>query len=322
MDDIWKKHISVLLEELVSSINVNFSLNIVVDATLGLAWHSIEILKKLKKWDILIWFDADKENLWLAKQRFINIFWDKICFIDNFEEKIEDKKNIILINSNFWNLQEELQTRNIKKITAIYYDLGLSSLHLDEKERWFSFMQNWPLDMRLDKTKWIKASQIVNSYTQKDLREIFIKYWESAQANKIAHKIIEKRKNKKFETTFDLASIIDWPPREKAKIFQALRIEVNKELEMLEKSLFEAIWLLEKEGNIFVISFHSLEDRIVKHIFKQESRDCICNDIICSCRHKRSLKILTKKPIIPSKEEIKRNPRSRSAKARLAVKII
>ena len=321
IENLWEKHISVLLNELVDAIKIfDNKQNIIVDCTLWMAGHFIEIAKKSNSWDILIWFDADEKNLNLAKKRIENSI-KNVNFIKKLEEQRKDKINVFLINSNFWELKEELEKIWIKKITWIYYDLGLSSLHLDEAERWFSFMQEGPLDMRLDKTKWITAKDVVNSYTKEKLREIFIKYWESSQANKISSKIIEKRKQKKFETTIDLAEIIAGPPREKAKIFQAIRIEVNKELEMLEKSLNDAINLLEKDWIIFVISFHSLEDRITKQIFKRETRDCICSDLICSCNHKKSLKLLNKKPILPTKEEIEKNPRSRSAKARIAQKI-
>jgi len=320
-ENIWKKHISVLLNELVDSIEIfEDRQNIIVDCTLWMAGHFIEIAKKLNPWDIIIWFDADLKNLWLAKQR-ITSSLKNINFIENKIKEDLNKINILLINDNFWNLKEKLENIGIEKITWIYYDLWLSSLHLDEADRWFSFMQEGPLDMRLNKTKWQTAANIVNSYTAKDLREIFLKYWESSQANKIAHKIVELRKQKKFETTSNLAEIISGPPKEKAKIFQALRIEVNKELEMLEKSLNNAIKLLEKDWIIFVISFHSLEDRITKQIFKRETRDCICSDLICSCHHKKSLKLLNKKPIIPTENEIKNNPRSRSAKARIAKKL-
>lgn len=302
------RHISVLLNELVDSIEIfDNKKNIIVDCTLWMAGHAIQIIKKMWEWDIFIWFDADERNLKLANE---NI------------ENINPKPKIILINSNFINLKEELNKFWIEKITWIYYDLWLSSLHLDEAERWFSFMRDWPLDMRLDNNNWKTAKEIINSYTAGELREIFMKYWESSQSNKVAHKIADLRKQKKFETTFDLSDIIAWWPKEKSKIFQAIRIEVNKELEAMEKSIPDALELLEKDWNIFVISFHSLEDRITKNIFRKETRDCICSDLICSCHHKKSLKLHSKKPILPSEEEIKYNTRSRSAKARWATKII
>jgi len=310
LKDIESRHISVLLHELVDSININNDKkNIIVDCTLWMWWHASKIIEKMNKWDTFIWFDADIINLELAEKRLKEV---------NKENKVE----IILINSNFINLKEELTKRGIDKITWIYYDLWLSSLHLDEAERWFSFMLEWPLDMRLDKTKWKTAADIVNGYTQAELREIFMKYWEEPWSNKISAKIVEERRKNKFKTTTNLSEIIPGWPKTKSRIFQAIRIEVNQELKAIEKSLEDAIKLLEKKWKIFVISFHSLEDRITKHIFKKETKDCICTDLICSCGHKKSLKVLTKKPIIPTDEEIKENPRSRSAKARCAEKII
>lgn len=302
------RHISVLLDELVNSIEIfKDKQNIIVDCTLWMAGHAIQIIKKMWEKDIFIWFDADDRNLVLAKA--------------NIDE-INPNPRIILINSNFINLKEELSNLWIEKITWIYYDLWLSSLHLDEAERWFSFMREWPLDMRLDKNNWKTAKEIINSYNVWELREIFMKYWESSQSNKVAHKIVDSRKQNKFETTFDLSNIIAGWPKEKSKIFQALRIEVNKELDAIEKSIPVAVELLEKDWNIFVISFHSLEDRITKNILKKETRDCICKDLICSCHHTKSLKLHSKKPILPSEEEIKYNTRSRSAKARWATKIV
>lgn len=310
LNKIWEKHISVLLNELVNSMNIkNNSKNIIVDCTLGMWWHASKIIEKMNSWDIFIWFDADLKNLELAKIR-----------LDQINKK--NKVKIILINSNFVNLKKELKDRNIEKISWIYYDLWLSSLHLDEADRWFSFMLNWPLDMRFDKTRWKTAADIINSYTKEELREIFLKYWEEYAANKIAEKIVELRKKEKFRTTKQLSEIIPWFAKTKAKIFQAIRIEVNNELNNIEKSIDDAIWLLEKDWIIFVISFHSLEDRIIKQIFKRETKDCICSDIICNCKHKKSLKLLNKKPILPTVNEIKSNPRSRSAKARLAQKIV
>lgn len=310
VNEIKNKHISVMLEELVSSININNDKkNIIVDMTLWMWWHASEIIKKMNDWDIFIWFDADIKNLELANIRLNEI---------NIDQKIE----IILINSNFKNLKDELFKRWINSITWIYFDLWLSSLHIDEAERWFSFMKEWPLDMRLDKSKWKTASDIVNWYTKDELRKIFIEYWEEPWANKFSSKIIEKRKNEKFRTTSDLAEILPDNIKVKSRVFQALRIEVNNELESIKIAINDAIKLLEKDWIIFVISFHSLEDRITKQILKRETRDCICDDIICSCKHKKSIKLLNKKPIIPSEDEINKNPRSRSAKARCAKKII
>lgn len=315
--NIWKKmeekHIPVLLNELVNAFKINKGKkNIIVDCTLWMWWHASKIIEKMNSWDIFIWFDADIRNLEQAKVRLNEL---------NKDEKIK----IILINSNFVNLKEELKKQNIEKITWIYYDLWLSSLHIDEPERWFSIKHDWPLDMRFDNTKWITAEKIINWYKEEELIKLFFEYWEEPSSRKIAKKIVERRKIKKITTTKELSLLI-WEvinnPKSKNRIFQALRIEINSELENLEKSLNDAISLLEKDWIIFVISFHSLEDRITKQIFKKETKNCICNDLICSCWHKQSLEIKNKKPILPTSEEIKNNIRSRSAKARYAKKII
>jgi len=322
--NIENKHISVLLEELVSNIFLyDNKQNIIVDVTLWLAWHASKIIEKLNLWDIFIWFDADNRNLDLAKVRLETI---EDIFIQN-NKNIEiktDKKNIFFINSNFLHLKEKLKEIWIKKITGIYYDLGISSAHIDEPERWFSFRFDWPLDMRFDSHSGKTAAMIINSYNEKELENIFREYWEDSLSDKIAKAIVQTRKKTSYKTTFDLVktiSEINNHPKTMTRIFQATRIEVNNELENIQLSIMDAISLLEKDGNIFVISFHSLEDRIIKNIFKTESKDCICDDLICSCHHKKTLKILTKKPILPTQYEIKHNPRSRSAKARCAKKI-
>lgn len=312
-ENIGDKHISVLLEELIDSIEIyDDKQNIIVDCTLGLAGHASKMIEKMNSWDIFVGFDADSRNLELAKKRLEEVNWD-------------NKVKVVLINSNFVNLKEELNKAWIEKITWIYYDLGISSVHVDEADRWFSFKQDGPLDMRFDSTSWRTAADIINSYKAEDLRRIFIDYGEEPGSTKISARIVEARKNKKFKTTWDLVELLDSVnkhPKVKTRIFQAIRIEVNNELEHIKTSIADAISLLEKGSKIFVISFHSLEDRIVKQIFKRETRDCICSDLICSCHHKKSLKVLTKKPILPTDEEIKYNPRSRSAKARCAEKII
>ena len=198
-------------------------------------------------------------------------------------------------------------------------------MHFDEAERGFSLRLNGPLDMRFDTRNGKTAADILNYSDEKEIYEILKNYGEEPQSRKIASEIIKQRKIQKFETTKDLIDFLDTKIHThikiKMRVFQALRIEVNQELETLQKSLEQAVKLLKTNGKICVISFHSLEDRIVKHFFQQESRDCICSDLICSCKHKKSLKILTKKPILPSPEEQKINSRSRSAKARCAIKI-
>ncbi len=306
-------HISVLLHELVDNIEVfKDKQNIIVDCTLWMWGHAKKIIDKMNSWDIFIGFDADIVNLNIVRDE-LTAYWKA--------KQVEVK----LINSNFVNLKQELQNINIDKITWIYYDLWLSSLHVDDETRWFSFRENWPLDMRFDKTSWITASDILNKYSEDDIFRILQEYWEEPLCTKITREIITKRKTWfKFETTLDLASLIEkfsYDSKTKARVFQALRIEVNQELDNTKISIKDAISMLEKDWIIFVISFHSLEDRLVKNIFRDESRDCICSDIICTCKHTKQLKILTKKPIEPTEEEMKSNKRSRSAKARCAIKL-
>lgn len=304
------KHISVLLQELTSSIEIfNNKKNTIVDCTLGMWGHASEIIQKMNPWDTFIGFDADERNLVQAKERLSEV-WPEV-------EKI-------FILSNFTHVTEKLWEKWISSVTWIYYDLWLSSLHLDEADRGFSFKNNGPLDMRFDTSGTITAAFILNNYRREQLTEIFQKYGEEPMTHKIVKAICDERRENKFETTHQLNELIlahSGVPKSNTRIFQALRIEVNKELETLENSLHSAIRLLESGGNIFVISFHSLEDRIVKHILKQETRDCICTDIICTCWHTKTLKVITKKPILPSSSEVKNNSRSRSAKARHAVKL-
>lgn len=310
--DYNSSHVSVLLHELVDSITIfEDRKNVIVDCTLGLAGHACEVIKKMNSWDVFVGFDADIENLQLAENRIKSLGKDDV--------------EVVLINSNYLNLKEKLEEKGITEITWIYYDLGLSSLHVDEAERGFSFRFDGPLDMRFDRTTWKTAADVVNKYRREELVNIIKEYWEEPSVNKIVSAIVDKREKWfRFSTTKELTDLIEEVstfPKSKTRVFQALRIEVNNELKNLEISLDNAIKMLSKDGKIFVISFHSLEDRIVKQKFKLESKDCICRDLICSCGHKKSLKILTKKPIEPSSEELKINPRSRSAKARLAVKI-
>ncbi len=320
---VEEKHISVLYEKLVSSIEIfDYRQNILVDCTLWMWGHWKGIIEKMNLWDIFIWFDADSRNLILASERLEKI--ENVKVVDNFWQASPDKKNIIFINSNFLNLKQELEERWIREITGIYYDLGISSVHIDESDRWFSFRFDWPLDMRFDTKQRLTAREVVNSYKKEKLYEIFRNYGEEPASKKISEAIYRERRKNKIETTKDLLKIIEENsnhPKVKTRVFQAIRIEVNKELENMEISLKDAIELLVKDWIIFVISFHSLEDRITKQIFKKETRDCICRDIICTCKHTKTLKLLTKKPILPTNTEIQYNPRARSAKARIAKKL-
>lgn len=312
---MWKsetKHISVLLHELVNSIDIaSTKQHIIVDCTLWYGGHAKEILEKMYSGDIFIGFDADAINLAETSRKL---------------QDIGQGVKKIWIHSNYVHLKKELLNCNIHNITWIYYDLGLSSMQIDDGERWFSFMLKWPLDMRFDTSTWKTAAEVVNTYSEKELTNIFLNYGEEPKSKLIARKIIETRKNTEFTTTQEVSQLIetvDKHPVVKARIFQALRIYVNNEIENIEKSIRDAIYMLEPGGKIFVISFHSLEDRAVKNVLRKESRDCICEniDIPCHCSHKKQIDILTKKPILPSANEIKDNIRSRSAKGRVAVKL-
>lgn len=312
----WKSfpdwHISVLLYELAQSVVISPSRkNTIIDATLWMGWHAREVLKKMNKWDMFIWFDVDKRNL------------DIIAPVLQQEWR-DSGIDLIFINDNFVNIKKRLEHIWIEEITWVYYDLWLSSLHIDIAQRWFSFQNDGPLDMRFDTSVWITAGWVLSSYDERKLAQIFWEYGEEPLGKKIAQVIKwEQKKWVKLSTTWDLVKLIEKVskhPKVKARIFQAIRIEVNHEMQNLKTSLSDAIEILQAGWSIWVISFHSLEDRIVKNIFKESSKDCICQDIICTCQHKKSLEILTKKPISPTMDEIKKNPRSRSAKLRLWVK--
>ena len=305
-------HYSVMLSEAIEGLNIKED-GIYVDCTLGYAGHSSEILKRLKR-GFLFAFDQDKEAI-------------------NYSEKklSEISLNFKIIHSNFENLKEKLEKQKIDKVDGILFDLGLSSPQIDDASRGFSFMNNARLDMRMNKEASKDAYFVVNNYSKEDLASIFFKYGEEKLSNAIAKKIVDERKNKPIETTTELVEIIksavganyffkSHPERE---IFQAIRIEVNDELKVLEKVLPDAINLLNKGGRISVITFHSLEDRIVKQIFKENSEtDPIFKGMPdIPQAYKPKIKLINKKPILPSEEELKNNTRSKSAKLRIIERI-
>lgn len=303
-------HISVLLNEAIDGLNIKDGL-IYVDCTLGYAGHSGKILKKNKKgW--LYAFDQDETAIEYSKKKLSKIG-------NNFE----------IIKSNFENLKEELQKRGITKVDGILFDLGVSSPQLDTKERGFSYHQDARLDMRMDKTNKISAFEVVNNYSESNLITIFYRYGEERYSKSIARKIVEYRANKPIETTLELVEIIKSAVPEKYKrethpakrVFQAIRIEVNRELDVFEKALNDAIEMLNINGRICVITFHSLEDKICKDIFKRNSE---INKVFKGLpnipyEYLPKLKIIDK--ILPSKEELENNNRSRSATLRIAEKI-
>lgn len=303
-------HKSVLLEEAINGLNIKDGL-IYVDCTLGYAGHSGKILEKNKKgW--LYAFDQDEEAILFSNKKLSSIG-------SNFE----------IIHSNFVNLKSELNKRGINKVDGILFDLGVSSPQLDNKERGFSYHKDALLDMRMDKDNPLSAYEVVNNYKESDLITIFYRYGEEKYSKSVARKIVEYRKNKKIETTLELVEIIKSGVPEKYKrethpakrCFQAIRIEVNKELEVFESALKDAIDLLNKNGRICVITFHSLEDKICKEIFKKNSE---VNKVFKGLpdvpyEYMPKLKLIGK--YTPTNEELDDNNRSRSATLRIAEKI-
>ncbi len=305
-------HVSVLLNECIEGLDIKPD-GIYVDGTMGGAGHSTEIVKKLKD-GILIGFDQDINAINTAKDR-LKPYGDRVR----------------LVHSNFENIKSEIEKLGIEKIDGLLLDLGVSSHQLDEAERGFSYMQDAPLDMRMDNRMKMGAKEVVNGYSQKELERIIKEYGEENWAARIAQFIVESREEKEIETTLELVDIIKRAVPKKARMdgphpakrtFQAIRIEVNRELDVIERTINDAVSIMNKGGRICIITFHSLEDRIVKNAFKELAKSCICPPELpmCMCDKKSEVKIITRKPILPSSEEIEVNPRSRSAKLRIAQK--
>lgn len=316
MDQKSFLHTPVLFNEILDTIDTNKNQkNIVVDATLWAGWHAIWIIKKLNKADIFIGFDIDKANLELAKK---NIFEEVWWIIAN------KQIDCYFINSSFSSLEKELLKIKIKKITAIYYDLWVSSIHLDNAEKWFSFRFDSKLDMRFDTIHNSKtAKDIINDYSSENLFRILKQYWEEKKTKFIVDEILRCREQKPIQTTQDLVSIIEkssFDPKSKVRVFQALRIEVNQEFEAIEKSIDDAVKLLDLWWILAVITFHSLEDRLVKQTLQKylkEEKDDITGQTI----YWPVLKKIYNKPLIPTSLEIESNPRSRSSKLRAVKKL-
>ena len=306
------KHYSVLKKELIEGLNINPD-GIYVDCTLGYAGDAKEVLRELKR-GFLFAFDRDE---------------DAIDYSTKELSKIGN--NFKIIHSNFSNLKEELDKVGIKKVDGFIFDLGLSSPQIDEVERGFSFQNDAILDMRMDRSNDFNAKTLVNTYSYEDLVKIFYKYGEEDFSKPIAKKIVEERKKKEIVTTLELVSIIkdalplkyylkNHPERQ---IFQAIRIEVNDELKSIEKALNDAIDMLNVGGRICVITFHSLEDRIAKTIFKEKSEvnELVKGLPVIPDEYKPLIKLINKKPILPSEEEIGENSRSKSAKLRIIERV-
>ena len=306
------KHYSVLKKELIDGLNINPD-GIYVDATLGYAGDSSEILKRMKR-GFLFAFDQDEEA---------------IKYSDDILKNISSNYNIIY--SNFKNIKEKLNEENVSKVDGIIYDLGISSPQIDEDYRGFSFMKNAELDMRMDLNNPLTAKYIVNNYKLEDLTNIFYKYGEEDFSKSIASSIVKARKNTEINTTLELVEIIKQgvpykyfvTKHPERRIFQAIRIEVNDELNVLSSSINDAIDMLKPGGRLCVITFHSLEDRIVKKIFKEKSEvnDLVKGLPIIPEEYRPIIKLINKKPILPSNEELDENSRSKSAKLRIIERI-
>lgn len=306
-------HISVLLNECLEGLNIKEN-GIYVDGTLGGAGHSSEILKRLSKEGRLIGIDQDTDALKAAKER------------------LKDYSNVTFVHSNFSNIENVLNNLNIDGVDGILMDLGVSSYQLDEGERGFSYMKDAPLDMRMNRENDFSAYNVVNEYSEEDLYRIIRDYGEEKFAKRIASFIVENRQEKNIETTLELVEIIKNAipakarregPHPAKRTFQAIRIEVNSELSILNKTIEDGVEKLNKGGRMAIITFHSLEDRIVKNKFRDLAVSCRCPKEfpVCVCGEKAKVKIISRKAIEPTKEEVEINPRSRSAKLRVIEKL-
>lgn len=309
------EHTPVLFQEVIENLQIKKG-DVVLDGTIGGAGHAIEMLKQVGSRGKLIGFDLDTEALKTSDQRLKKI-----------------SNNYQLINDNYSQLEKYgQQFQFLSKVSAILLDLGVSSNEIGNAGRGFSFQKPLePLDLRMKEDSSLTASEILNNYSEEEIRKILQEYGEEPLAKKISRRVVSYRKTKRIETVADLLQILNEAYRgakkpkkihQATRTWQALRIAVNDELNSLKKFLPAAVASLKPGGRIAIISFHSLEDRIVKQFFKKESLGCLCPKELplCVCHHQPIIKILTKKPIIPNDQEIINNPRSRSAKLRLAQK--
>lgn len=307
-------HIPVMLNECLEGLNIKAD-GTYVDGTVGGAGHSIEIVKRLSENGRLICVDKDEDALKAAGER-LAPYKDRVTFIH------DDYKNLV----------NELDSIGVGKVDGILLDLGVSSYQLDNAERGFSYMKDAPLDMRMDRSQRISAHEVVNGYTESELARILFDYGEEKLARQIARNIVIARSEKPIETTLELAKIVEdtYPAKTRWKFghpakrtFQAIRIEVNDELSSLGEAVTAMARRLEKGGRMAVITFHSLEDRIVKSAFKELSLACTCppDFPVCVCGKVQEVELVNKKPITASEEELENNSRSQSAKLRVIEKL-
>ncbi|NLU53748.1 MAG: 16S rRNA (cytosine(1402)-N(4))-methyltransferase RsmH [Clostridiaceae bacterium] len=310
------EHKPIMLDECVEFLNIRPD-GTYVDGTLGGGGHSSEILKRLGKDGLLIGIDQDENAIKAAERKL---------------SSVETQGKFVIEHTNFENIREVVKKHKKDSVDGIILDLGVSSHQLDEGERGFSYRHDAPLDMRMDRNNPLDASTIVNTWSQEELASIIREYGEEKWASRIAEFIVRNRKTQKISTTGQLADIIKTAipaaarregPHPAKRTFQAIRIAVNRELEVLEKVLEDVTDILRPGGRIVIITFHSLEDRIVKKAFQKLAQSCICPKDLpqCVCGIKPKLKIITRKPVTPSEEELEENPRARSAKLRVAEKL-
>lgn len=305
-----KHHTPVLLAESLEYL-IGSKTGVYFDGTLGFGGHSEGILNLLDKNAKLISTDVDTNAFEYSRKKFSN---DSRMKIYNF---------------NFQKIDIIAKIESVYAFDGIFADLGVSSYQLDSPSAGFTYRQDAKLDLRMDKSIAVSASDIINSFSEEDIANLIYKYGEEKNSRKIASRICEARTHKKIETTSELSKIISEITSQKyliktlSRVFQALRIYVNDELEILKSFIRKAVDLLKQGGRIVILSYHSLEDRIIKDAFKFEALDCICpkDYPVCKCDKESRLKILTKKPILPSEDEVMRNPRARSAKLRAAERI-
>ena len=320
--EMGEDHVPVLVDEVIQFLQPK-NHGFYVDGTVGLGGHAAVILEKSAPKGFLLGIDLDSEALAIAEER-LREYKERVTFVG---ENFAHLDQLLQLHRS-----EDLQGTKIPQVDGILLDLGVSSLQLDTPTRGFSFNHSGPLDMRMDVSQSLSAARVVNRHPEEVLARIFTQLGQERWSKRIARQIVRARKRKSISTTGQLAEIVldaippkstGWRIHPATRVFQALRIYINDELKNLHSGIHCAASALKPGGRLCIISFHSLEDRIVKDQFRTLSRACICppKTPICVCQHTPTLHVLTKRPIVPTPDEIRRNPRSRSAKLRVAVKI-